>query len=163
VRVFIDTFVLAAPLLGRLARAEARSELYAALGALLSAGVDLDEALILATPACENRILRRRFERVRPSVRRGLTLSAALERCGLDSRGSDAAMLRTAEAIGDYGASLERLAAAARIERDELLDRVVRAVQPVSVAFMAIVVGATVLAVYQPVLGSASLMAGGMK
>ena len=54
-------------------------------------------------------------------------------------------------------------AAAARIERDELLDRTVRAVQPVSVAFMAIVVGATVLAVYQPVLGSASLLAGGMK
>jgi type II secretory pathway component PulF len=90
-------------------------------------------------------------------------LSAALERCALDSRGGDAAILRTAEAIGDYSASLERLATAARIERDELLDRTVRAVQPVSVAFMAIVVGATVLAVYQPVLGSASLLAGGMK
>jgi type II secretory pathway component PulF len=163
VRVTVDRFMLAAPLLGRLTRAEARSELYATLGALLGAGVDIDEALILATPACENRVLRRRFERVRPSVRRGLTLSAALERCGLDRRGHDAAMLRTAEAIGDYAASLERLAAAARIERDELLDRTVRAVQPVSVAFMAIVVGATVLAVYQPVLGSASLLQGGMK
>jgi general secretion pathway protein F len=162
-RVYLDTFVVALPLLGRLARADARAAVYSTLGVLLAAGIDLDEALGLAAPASENRFLRSRFERLRPGVRRGLALSAALERARVDWRGTDVAMLRTAEATGDYAGCLERLAAAARLERDDLLERVMRAVEPVTIASMAVIVGATVLAVYQPVLGSAALLSGGMK
>ena len=163
VRLALDRLLLSLPLVGRLATADGRADVYATLGVLLSAGVDVDEALTLAVPACENRSLRARFERIRPGVRRGLPLSAALERARVDRRGSDVAMLRTAEATGDYAGCLERLASAARLERDDLLERLMRAVEPMTIASMAVIVGATVLAVYQPVLGSASLLAGGMK
>jgi type II secretory pathway component PulF len=162
-RLATDRTTLSMPLAGRLARAEARADVYATLSALLGAGVDLDEALGLAAPACENQALRRAFELVRPAVRRGQPLSAAIARFGVERRGQDAAMLRTAEATGDYPRCLERLSTVARLERDELFDRVVRAVEPLTIASMAVVVGATVLAVYQPILGSASLLAGGMK
>jgi general secretion pathway protein F len=162
-RLALDRLLLSLPLVGRLARADGRANVYASLGVLLSAGIDVDEALTLVVPACENRALRTRFERIRPGVRRGLPLSAALERARVDRHGSDVAMLRTAEATGDYAGCLERLASAARLERDDLLERLMRAVEPMTIASMAVIVGATVLAVYQPVLGSASLLAGGIK
>ena len=162
-RMLVDRALVASPVVGRLVRADERSRVYATLSSLLGAGVDLDEALGLSASAAVNREVRGALVRARSSVQRGLPLSTALARSGLDVAGRDAAVVRVAEATGDYAGCLGRLAVGARVERDELLSRIFRFVEPATVTFMAIVVGATVLAVYQPVLGSAALLAGGSR
>jgi type II secretory pathway component PulF len=156
----LDHCLIETPLVGRVVRMGARVQLYGIVAALLEAGLDVERALELATPSLANRAARRHCVRMRRMLRGGTKLSDALARSGLDRVGHDASLLRVAEATGNYEACFKRLAAVAGDERNTLLLRATRLAEPLAVTLVAVVVAATVLAVYQPLLGSAGLLTG---
>lgn len=161
--VLMHAGLLGLPFFGRTVRASAKYDIYSTLAALLEAGVDLDRAIRLATPACANAELRRRLGGVGALVERGWLPSAAVVRAGLDPDGEDAGLIKTAEASGDYTACFAHLAAVARAERDERTETVTKLLEPAAVMLMALAVCATVVGIYQPILGSATLLIGDMK
>jgi type IV pilus assembly protein PilC len=159
----IDRCVLALPAVGRAVHAGQRSRIYGLLEALIGAGLNVDEALSLTVPTVPNRTLRAGCERVRVLVRNGTPLSGALARSGVDADGGDAALLKVAEATGDYTAAFRQLRAIAEEQQNAWAAAIFATAEPAAVAVMAAVVGTAVVAVYQPVLGSAALLARGIQ
>jgi type II secretory pathway component PulF len=158
--LLLDTAWLAAPLAGPLLLLRERESLYGTLSVLIQAGLEIDHALELAAPAVTNVAVATAVRGLRRSLLRGARLSDAVAASPIDRDGFDAAMLRTAEMTGDYGAAFARLASTASDERRHRTAALVAIVEPLTTLVLAIVVGATVLALYQPVLGSSALLLG---
>jgi type II secretory pathway component PulF len=163
VRALFHAQWLRLPTFGSLARATTKHELYTTLAALLEAGVELDRAISLATPAVTNLELRRRLVGVRSLIRRGWLPSAAVVRAGLDPDGHDASLLKTAEDTGRFAECCAQIAAIARSQRDERIETLSKLFEPLAIMILTCAVGLTVAGVYQPILGSAALLIGDIR
>ena len=157
----VDRAVLALPFCGGLVRARERGEFYSTAACLLRAGVDLETAVESSAAALSNRRMRGSARSAVRSLRRGARLSEAIGRSALDHDHRDAALLKLGEAIGDYPGTCERIAKLEHEIYDAALERISRVIEPAVLLVMAGAVSAAALAVYQPVLGSASLLLGG--
>ena len=162
-RLSVDTLLLKLPFFGKALLADAKHDIYATLAALIDSGMELDRAIELTGPAITNTALRRSLSGVGDLVQRGWLPSAAVVRAGLDPRGDDAGLIRTAEATGRYAECFAHLAAVAGAQRDERMQTFSRLLEPSAVLIMAAAVAITVVGVYQPILGSATLLIGDLK
>ncbi len=160
-RLALDRLRLALPVIGSLELEGEKARMSATVAALLEAGCEAEQALLLASTTLGNRVLRRRAGRAFRRLVRGDRLSTAWRRAGIDPGGEETDLLRVAEAAGDYRAAFERMATLSALAHEETLSRLTRAAEPTAVALMAAVVGYGVLALYEPVLGSATVAAGG--
>ncbi|MFN2425235.1 MAG: type II secretion system F family protein [Candidatus Binatia bacterium] len=158
---FCDGVVIDAPGLRALAAPRAAHESCALLAVLLEAGCEAEEALALAARAAGNRIVAERLGEALRSLRHGVPLSRAWSAAGLDRSGDAAPLLEIAEATGGYGQAFTRLAVLEGAAAERALTQTCRLAEPISVIAMAVAVGGGVLALYQPMLGSASLLLGG--
>ncbi|RMF21169.1 MAG: hypothetical protein D6760_10040 [Deltaproteobacteria bacterium] len=161
-RVLSDHAVLALPLAGRLVAQGERGRFYALVAALLATGSEIDAALAMATPTVANSVIRAQCVRARQLLLKGMPISVAVARSGLDPSGEDRALLSVAEAGVGFHVCFSRLAAAAAARRSHTLALAARLAEPIAVSFVALAAGATVLAVYQPLLGTAGLLAEAM-
>ena len=162
-RAAADRAVLATPFAGTLVRTRERSDFYATVACLLRAGVDLETAVESAVATIANSQLHAAASATVRALRRGIALSAAVVRSGLDRAQRDAAMLRLGEATGDYAGTCERIAKLELEDYGRALDRISRVIEPAVLLVMAVAVSTAALAIYQPILGSAALMMGGSK
>jgi type II secretory pathway component PulF len=158
-----DRILAAAPFVGTLVCTRERADFYATVACLLRAGVDLETAVESASVTVRNAGLRTDAEATVRGLRRGIALSAAVLRSGLDRSRRDAAMLRLGEATGDYAGTCERIAALELEDYGRALDRMSGLIEPAVLLVMAVAVSTAALAIYQPILGSAALMMGGSK
>jgi len=131
------------------------------LALLFEAGCEAEEALALAARASVNAVIAERLAHCLRLLRRGLALSRAWTSAGLDRSGDATILLEIAEATGNYAEAFSKLGLLEGRAADEALARVCRWAEPISVIVMACAVGGGVLALYQPMLGSASLLLGG--
>ena len=131
------------------------------LAMLLEAGCEAEEALALAARAAPNRTIASRMNAVLRSLRHGVPLSVAWNGARLDHSGNAAPLLEIAEATGSYATAFRRLAELEGAAAEHALSGLCRLAEPAAVVAMAVAVGGGVLAVYQPMLGSASLLLGG--
>ncbi len=157
-----DRAALALPVVGSALRDRERIRFYGLVACLLRAGSDLGLALSVAAPAVSNRHLREHYRCLERLVRNGRRPSVAIARAGLDADGQDRGLLEVAEAGGDYAGSFEQLAALAEHRRAERLTLALRAAEPAAVAVVAIAVGVSAIAIYQPILGSSALLSTGL-
>lgn len=162
-RAAADRALLVAPFAGTLVRTRERSDFYATVACLLRAGVDLETAMESAVATIGNAALHAAASATVRGLRRGVALSAAVVRSGLDRAQRDAAMLRLGEATGDYAGTCERIAKLELEDYGRALDRISRVIEPAVLLVMAVAVSTAALAIYQPILGSAALMMGGSK
>jgi len=156
-----DRAAIDAPAFRVLVAPRAAHETCALLAVLLEAGCEAEEALSLAARAAANRIVAERLGDALRSLRHGIPLSRAWSAAGLDRSGDAAPLLEIAEATGSYGQAFSRLATLEGAAAERALTQTCRLAEPVSVIAMAVAVGGGVLALYQPMLGSASLLLGG--
>jgi len=156
-----DRVAIDAPALRVLVAPRAAHETCALLAVLLEAGCEAEEALALAARAAANRVVAGRLGDALRSLRHGIPLSRAWSAASLDRSGDAAPLLEIAEATGGYAQAFARLAALEGAAAERALTRTCRLAEPVSVIAMAVAVGGGVLALYQPMLGSASLLLGG--
>lgn len=158
---FCDRVAVDAPAFRILVAPRAAHETCALLALLLEAGCEAEEALALAARAAANRIVAERLGDALRSLRHGIPLSRAWSAARLDRSGDAAPLLEIAEATGGYARAFSRLAALEGAAAERALTQTCRLAEPVSVIAMAVAVGGGVLALYQPMLGSASLLLGG--
>lgn len=144
-----------------LAAPRAAHETCALVALLLEAGCEAEESLALAARAAANGAVSERIGEALRCLRRGVPLSRAWSAARLDRSGDAAPLLEIAEATGGYAQAFARLAALEGAAADHALTQTCRLAEPAAVLVMAVAVGGGVLALYQPMLGSASLLLGG--
>lgn len=157
----LDRAAVDLPLLRALAAPRAASDLCSLVALLVGSGCEVDEALSLAARATPNRVVAARVADALRALRRGAALSRAWAAARLDRDGTATPLLEVAEATGGYADAFARLAALEDAAAEQALSRLCRLAEPAAVVVMAAAVGGGVLAVYQPMLGSASLLLGG--
>lgn len=160
----LDRLRLRLPITGRLDLLVQREALYETLALLTSAGIAVDQALALARDSVSNRAIAAGVGAVRARVQGGMRLSEAIGRdrsvrC-IFADPLDGAMLRAAEFTGNYPRAFSRLAADAAGEHSHRAALLSSIVEPLTTLFVALLVGTTVLALYQPILGASSLLLG---
>jgi type II secretory pathway component PulF len=158
---FCDRVALDAPPLSFLVAPRVLHETCALLALLLEAGCEAEEAMALAARAAPNRVAAERLGDALRALRHGVPLSRAWRSTGLDRSGDAAPLLEIAEATGGYAQAFSRLAVLEGGAAERALTQTCRLAEPCSVVVMAVAVGGGVLALYQPMLGSASLLLGG--
>jgi type IV pilus assembly protein PilC len=151
---------LGVPLVGPAREAADSERLYALLAGLLATGCEADLALAAARDST-GPVLAGRIDRALALLARGRPLSRAWRACGIDPAGEESSLLELAEATGGYAAAFSQLAALRRARREDALATLTAALEPAAVAVMGAVAAVGVLALYQPVLGSAARMLGG--
>ena len=158
---FCDRVAVDAPVFRTLALPRAAHDTCALVSVLLDAGCEAEEALTLASLAAPNLVVAARIGNALRALRHGVPLSTAWNNALLDASGDAPALLEIAEATGSYADAFRRLAILEGNAAEQALSRICRLAEPIAVVTMAVAVGGGVLAVYQPMLGSASMLVGG--
>lgn len=159
--LFCDRIAIDAPPLRMLAAPRAAQETCALLALLVDAGCEAEEALTLTARAAANRVVAARLGEALRALRHGVPLSRAWSAASLDRSGDAQPLLEIAEATGGYATAFARLAVLEGAAAEHALTQACRLAEPIAVLAMAVAVGGGVLALYQPMLGSASLLLGG--
>ena len=160
-RLLCDETLLRAPLLGGMFTSFQHAAVYSVVSTLLEAGCSVTDALQMSARCTGNTAVARALELACRRIRRGVMPDTALGAGPLDPSGESAGILRVAEATGDYPGAFARLARLTACRRDRAVERFGKLAEPAAVTLMAVAVAGGVLALYQPVLGSASLLQGG--
>lgn len=141
------------------ASAKARAGTFAAL--LLRSGCELADALGLVA-AADSGLFGQRLTRVAAALQRGSLLSVAWRRHGLGRGGPDLVLLQLAEATGTYPRALAQIASLAAEHAEQTRRRSISCLQGGAMAFSATTVAVSAAALYEPILGSTTLVSGGL-
>jgi type II secretory pathway component PulF len=146
----IDAFVLRLPGFGKVARQLATSRFSATAGLLQSAGCDVFTVLHVAGSTCGNASMGAAFERVCERVRRGQTITQALEHePGMDPMLVQ--MVAVGEKSGELDRCLERLAAYYDEEVPRIVRRFLALLEPTLLVGSGVIVGFILLAALAPI------------
>jgi type II secretory pathway component PulF len=141
------------------AATKARASKFASV--LLQSGCELEEAIDLAAGASPE-LFGLRMRRAATALRRGALLSKAWQANGLARGGPDVVLLQLAEATGSYPNALHQIAAAATARADTLFRRSIASFQGFAMILSATLVGIGAAALYEPILGSTSMVSGAL-
>jgi general secretion pathway protein F len=151
VRARLDALVLRAPVLGLTLRRAEAGRFARALGSLLSGGVALPSALVLAHPVLANRLFADALTQVIAAVREGGGLAGPLARADIFP---DLAvqMVRIGEATGRLDTMLLRLADLLEVDVQRTLDRALAMLVPVLTILLGALVAGIIASVMVAVL-----------
>lgn len=146
----LDGLLLRVPRLGRLLRQLATSSFASTAATLQSAGCDVFTVLRVAGSTCGNAAMVAAFDRVAESVRKGCTITNALEK----ERTCDSLLVQmvgVGEKSGDLDGCLERLVAYYDDEVPRSVKRMLALLEPMLILFAGVMVGFILLAAMLPV------------
>lgn len=144
-----DGWILNLPFVGALMRTYSTSQLARSLSTLLSGGLPLVQALGVASASVGNRAISASAAAAVPQIQQGKSLSLALETTG-HIEPLTLEMIRVGENTGALGEMLNQVADFYDEDLDVKVQTILALVEPVLLIFMAVVIGAMVLALYLP-------------
>jgi type IV pilus assembly protein PilC len=151
-RALIDRLKLRLPVLGRIARKAAIARLSRTLGAMLQSGVPILQALNIARDTATNSVFAGAIEKTHQRVKDGDTLTAPLQASGV----FPATVLSMID-VGEQSGALPDMLLKVADNYDEDVDRSIAAalslLEPALIIFLAVMVGAIVIAVVLPIIG----------
>ena len=158
-RARFDRAVLAAPVLGRIVRMFATSQLARTLATLLGGGIPLVTALEVSARSIGNQHIAQEIAQVSQAVREGGAFAAALQARRVVP---DVAlkMIEVGEATGSLQEMLNSLADFYDEEIDTSVSRFVAIIEPALLVMMGIVIAGLVLALYMPLFQLTSVIGG---
>lgn len=124
-----------------------------AMSSMLSAGLELDDALERAESLVDDKRARRSVEKIRKAVGEGGAFLAALEKSGLYTR-KDLALLAIGIKTGADAEALQQVGEQITLATEQRLERLVAAIEPTLVALMCVLVGLILLSVMLPLMGA---------
>lgn len=155
---WFDRLLLRLPLFGALVRESDATRFSSTLAIMLKSGVNLVEAIHIASAVMANSVLAAQAAAIAGQVEEGGSLARALEETALVSP-----LLVQLVASGESSGTLETMLARAAAQQEaalaDRLDALVRLMEPLVIVLMSVVVGAIVLAVLLPILQMNSLIA----
>jgi general secretion pathway protein F len=147
----LDRAMLTAPLFGPLLRERLTAQLTRGLATLLSGGLDLPQALVVARGMLSNSEAQARLEQVTSRVRTGRTLAESLTEAGIIAPVA-VKMLRVGEESGRLQNVAQHLAAAFEDKVSLRLQRLVAVMEPAMVIVLGLAVGGIVTSILTAVI-----------
>jgi len=159
-RLVIDKFLLRVPVFGDLIRKTAVARFTRTLGTMLSSGVPILEALEIVSKTSGNVVIEAAIMKARSSLSQGKTLADPLIETKVFP-GMVTQMIAVGESTGALDAMLTKIADFYEDEVDAAVDALTSLIEPLLMAFLGVVVGGLVIALYLPIFQIAGAAAGG--
>ena len=149
-RHVVDRLILRAPILGMILRKIAVARFCRTLSTLISSGVPILDGLDITARTAGNAIVEDAIFTTRKSIERGETVSAPLKETGVFPP-MVTQMIAVGEATGALDTMLAKIADFYEEEVDVAVAGLLTLLEPVMIAFLGIIVGGIVIAMYLPI------------
>src|SRR5215831_15366295 len=157
-RHMIDRIVLKLPVLGMLMRKIAVARFCRTLSTLIASGVPILDGLEITARTSGNAIIEDAIMSTRKSIERGETISAPLRETEIFPP-MVTQMISVGEATGALDAMLAKIADFYEEEVDTAVAGMLTLLEPIMIAFLGVVVGGIVIAMYMPIFDMISKLA----
>jgi type IV pilus assembly protein PilC len=154
----VDRGVLKMPVLGLLMRKIAVARFCRTLSTLIASGVPILDGLEITAKTSGNAIVEDAIMATRKSIERGETISAPLREQGVFPS-MVTQMISVGEATGALDAMLAKIADFYEEEVDTAVAGLLTLLEPIMIAFLGVVVGGIVIAMYMPIFDMISKLA----
>jgi len=158
-RVFTDGLMLNMPIFGILFRKVAISKFTRTLSTLIKSGVPILTALEIVAKTSGNTVVEAAIESVRANVREGENIAEPLARSKIFPP-----MVTRMVSVGEQSGELEKMLSKIADFYDEQVDTAVSGltsmIEPLIIAFMGIVIGGIVIAMFLPIFKMTSIVGG---
>jgi type IV pilus assembly protein PilC len=154
----VDRIVLKMPVLGLLMRKIAVARFCRTLSTLIASGVPILDGLEITAKTSGNAIVEDAIMATRKSIERGETISAPLREQGVFPS-MVTQMISVGEATGALDAMLAKIADFYEEEVDTAVAGLLTLLEPIMIAFLGVVVGGIVIAMYMPIFDMISKLA----
>jgi type IV pilus assembly protein PilC len=158
-RRVIDNLLLKVPVLGPILRKIAVARFCRTLSTLMASGVPILDGLDITARTAGNAIIEDAIQATRKSIERGETISGPLKETGVFP-GMVVQMIGVGEATGALDTMLAKIADFYEEEVDTAVAGMLTLLEPIMIAFLGGVVGGIVIAMYMPIFGLISQLAG---
>jgi type IV pilus assembly protein PilC len=158
-RHMIDRLVLKMPVLGMIMRKIAVARFCRTLSTLISSGVPILDGLEITAKTAGNAIVEDGIMTTRKSIERGETVSAPLKETGVFPA-MVTQMIGVGEATGALDTMLAKIADFYEEEVDAAVAGLLTLLEPVMIAFLGVIVGGIVIAMYMPIFSMISKLTG---
>jgi len=149
-RHMIDRLLLHAPVLGMILRKIAVARFCRTLSTLISSGVPILDGLEITGKTSGNAIIEDAIMSTRKSIERGETIAAPLKETGVFPA-MVSQMIGVGEATGALDTMLAKIADFYEEEVDTAVAGLLTLLEPLMIAFLGVVVGGIVIAMYMPI------------
>jgi type IV pilus assembly protein PilC len=157
-RHVVDAVVLKMPVLGLIMRKIAVARFCRTLATLLSSGVPILDGLDITARTSGNAIIEDAILLTRKSIERGETISAPLKETGVFPP-MVTQMISVGETTGALDTMLSKIAEFYEEEVDTAVAGLLTLLEPIMIAFLGVVVGGIVIAMYLPIFDLISKLA----
>jgi type IV pilus assembly protein PilC len=149
-RHMIDRILLMMPILGNILRKVAVARFCRTLSTLLASGVPILDGLDITARTAGNAIIEDAIQTTRSSIERGETISAPLRETNVFPS-MVVQMINVGETTGALDAMLSKIADFYEDEVDTAVAGLLTLMEPVMIAFLGVIVGGIVIAMYLPI------------
>ena len=158
-RYTIDALLLKAPILGGVLRKVAVARFCRTLSTLLSSGVPILDGLDITARTSGNAIIEKAILTTRSGIERGETISGPLKETNVFPS-MVVQMINVGETTGALDTMLSKIADFYEDEVDAAVAGLLTLLEPVMIAFLGVVVGGIVIAMYMPIFDLISKLTG---
>ena len=158
-RRVVDGAMLKLPIIGIIMRKVAVARFCRTLSTLMSSGVPILDGLDITAKTAGNAIIEDAVQETRTRIERGETVSVPLRETGVFPP-MVTQMINVGETTGALDAMLAKIADFYEEEVDTAVAGLLTLVEPVMIAFLGVVVGGIVIAMYMPMFDLISQLAG---
>jgi type IV pilus assembly protein PilC len=158
-RFTIDAVMLKTPVLGGILRKVAVARFCRTLSTLLSSGVPILDGLDITARTSGNAIIERAILTTRTGIERGETISGPLKETNVFPS-MVVQMINVGETTGALDTMLSKIADFYEDEVDSAVAGMLTLLEPVMIAFLGVVVGGIVIAMYMPIFDLISKLTG---
>ncbi len=158
-RLTIDSLMLRTPILGGILRKVAVARFCRTLSTLLSSGVPILDGLDITARTSGNAIIERAILKTRTGIERGETVSGPLKDTNVFPS-MVVQMINVGETTGALDTMLSKIADFYEEEVDTAVAGLLTLLEPVMIAFLGVVVGGIVIAMYMPIFDLISKLTG---
>ena len=154
-RVTLDKVLLALPVFGDLLKKVAVARFCRTLGTMLSSGVPILEALAICGRTAGNKVIENAITKASQSISEGRTIAEPLQESKVFPQ-MVCQMISVGEATGAMDTMLSKIADFYEDETDQAVEALTAMMEPMIMAFLGVVVGGLVIAMYMPIFEMAS-------
>jgi len=159
-RELVDRWILRIPLLGGVARKFSTSQASRTLATLLSSGVPVLDSLLITGKTAGNKVVEKTILNARQSISEGKTLTEPLLASGVFPP-MVCQMINVGETTGALDSMLNKIADFYDDEVDNAVNNLTAMMEPMVIAFLGVVIGGLVIAMYMPIFKMGSLINAG--
>ncbi len=158
--IALNRFLLALPVLEKIARQTIAARFTRTLASLLTSGMPLMQSLEVVENVSGNTLVSREINKVRANIREGERIAPVLNRSILLPP-MVAHMIAVGEESGRLNSILERLAVFYEEEAENLFTGLSSVIEPLLIAVTGLIVAFVALSIYLPLFGMADIMQAG--